>query len=90
MADKSNLRTVVRFTVPFSKEVAFYRSLVFINTDLETIDVYRDVLHTRVIVHLAFLPSLSREQCQESYRRFYDYTDIFFEDVCESDSDSES
>lgn len=90
MADNRNSRIAVRFSVPFSKEQCIYHSLDFISTDLEIIDIYRDVLHTRIIVHLFFLPSLSWEQCQESYRRFYDYTDKIFEDVHESESDSES
>lgn len=90
MTDKKNSRTAVRFSVPFSKEQCLYHSLDFINSYLETIDIYRDVLHTCLIVHLVFLPSLSCEQCQESYRHFYDCTDIIFEDVHESYTDQES
>lgn len=90
MAVKKNSRIAVRFSVPFSKEQCLYHSLDFINTDFETIDIYRDVLHTRIIVHLVFLPSLSWEQCQESYRRIFDCTDLIFEDVHESEFDFES
>lgn len=89
MADKIS-RTAVRFCVPFSKEVSFYDSLDHICSDLEVIDIYRDELHTSLIVHLVFRPSLSWEQCHESFRCFYDYTDMIFEDVRVSDIDPES
>lgn len=90
MADKKNSRTAVRFSVPTFKTGSFFESLCFIDSDLEVIDIYRDVLHTRLIVHLVFLPSLSWEQCHESFRRYCDNLDFDIDDVRESDIDPES
>lgn len=78
------------FTVPFSKTRSFYDALRLIEFDLQVIHTFRDDLHAYLIVSLHYRPSLSWEECKESFRVFRDHLDFDIDNVHESDTDQKS